>query len=610
MNDRWTSGPLELGARIVPGGARFRLFTTTARSCAVRLLDAKRSLVAVHPMHEAPALGPGVLEAHVPGVALGQLYDLLLDDRALPDPYARFLPHGVHGPAQVDIDGSRHAWKHEPLGRPLADLVFYELHVGTFTQEGTYQAAMAKLPELVDLGVTAIELLPLSAFAGERGWGYDGVAPFAPHAPYGTREDLACFVDTAHGLGLSVLLDVVYDHLGPSGNYLGAFSDRYVAKDRKSAWGDALDTTHPVVRALVFESAFMWLRDMRFDGLRLDATHAIVDPSPEHVLAELARRTRALSPKRVLVAEDDRNEPGLVTSYGLDGIWADDLHHQIHVTLAGERDGYYAAYEPGAAGIARAIERGWLYEGDAYAPHAGAPRGAPADALPAPAFVVALQNHDQIGNRAFGERLSSLPGVSIDAFTTASLLLLALPSTPLLFMGQEWAASSPFLYFTDHDEELGALVSAGRRDELRRFAAFTDPAVRARIPDPQAQATFERSRLDRAERDHAPHARVLDLHRAILHLRREDPVLRARDRRLLAARAHREVVVVERRAADPHAVRIVLASFAREPVPLNELLPSGLGDVRVLLGTDCGRGTAAPDALAKAAFVLLEARLR
>jgi maltooligosyltrehalose trehalohydrolase len=281
-----------------------------------------------------------------------------------------------------------------------------------------------------------------------------------------------------------------------------------------------------------------------------------------------------MTPRRVLVAEDERIDPARVTRDGLDGIWADDVHHQIHATLSGEQDGYYGAYVPGAPGVARAIERG--------------------GSLPPSAFVVSLQNHDQIGNRALGERLSSLPGVSLDLFCAASVLLLALPTTPLLFMGQEWAASSPFLYFTDHDPELGALVSAGRRDEFRSFSAFADPDARARIPDPQARATFERSRLDWAERTRPPHARVLAVHRAMIHLRRSDPVLRRAERDRLRATAWGDVLVVERpsvagkgasAATSTDDLRIVVTNFGRAPAVTRALLPPGASDVRLLLSS-------------------------
>ncbi len=569
---------LELGARLVDGGARFRAFTTTAKSCGLRLFDGEGHAIATHAMQPAPDLGPGMFEAFVPGALEGALYKLVLDDRELPDPYARFLPDGVHGPAR--IERARHTWRFEAPVRPLAEMVVYELHVGTFTEEGTYAAATERLRDLVDLGVTAVELMPLAAAAGHRGWGYDGVAAFAPFAPYGSRDDLARFVDEAHGLGLSVLLDVVYNHFGPSGNYLSAYSPDYFHHDRKNAWGDAPDYAHPAMRALVLESARMWLEEMRFDGLRLDATHAIVDTSEVHILAELAETVKSLTPPRILVAEDDRNEPALVTKLGLDAIWADDFHHEVHVTLTGERDGYYGAYEGGAAGIARAIDRGWVFEGQPYAAHDDAPRGKPADDLAAPSFVYCVQNHDQVGNRAFGERITA--GTSIDRYCAASVLLLSLPMTPLLFMGQEWAASTPFLYFTDHDEELGKLVSAGRREEFKRFAAFTDPAVRERIPDPQAEETFLRSKLDWAERETGDHARVLALYRAMLRLRKTDPVLRSDGREGLRATAQGNVLIVERSVASD--MRVVLVNFGDEAVDLPSL-PLPATDVRLLFAS-------------------------
>ena len=287
---------------------------------------------------------------------------MCIRDRELPDPYARFLPFGVHGPAEVVRPS--HDWHYgSGVHRPLAQHVIYELHVGTFTPEGTFRAAIGHLAELAHLGVTAIELMPVAAFDGTRGWGYDGVAPYAPHATYGTPDDLRRLVDEAHGLGLAVLLDVVYNHYGPSGNYLAAYDPAYFHPTLENAWGAAPDFTHPVLRRHVLDLARHWLEDYRFDGLRLDATHAVLDDSHPHVLAELAAEVGTLRPRKLLIAEDERNDPALVREVGLDAVWADDFHHQVQVTLTGERDGYYAAYTPGTADLARAIERGWLYEG-------------------------------------------------------------------------------------------------------------------------------------------------------------------------------------------------------------------------------------------------------
>jgi maltooligosyltrehalose trehalohydrolase len=564
-----------LGALPESGATRFGLFCTTAKRCAVRLFAESGEVLGTHPM--APAPPPhrdGHFQVVLPGVGAGALYKFVLDDRELPDPCARFLPQGVHGPAQVLAPAPPRPRRTTP-SRPLREHVIYELHIGTFTQAGTYAAAAERLPALVELGITAVELLPIAAFAGQRGWGYDGVALFAPFAPYGTPDALRAFIDRAHGLGLAVLLDAVYNHLGPSGNYLYAYCPEYVTRSLRNAWGDALDYTHPVLRRLILDSALHWLTEFGFDGLRLDATHAIVDPSERQLLAELAERTAELSPCRLLIAEDERNEPKLVSALGLHAIWADDFHHAVHVTLTGEQDGYYAGYPPGPRAIADAISGGWLYAGQPW-PLTNEPRGRSADSLPAEAFVYCVQNHDQIGNRAFGERLSAL--IPIEAYELASALLLFLPMTPLLFMGQEWAASSPLLYFTDHEEELGRAVSRGRLEEFKRFAAFSDPAARERIPDPQDPETFRRSQLRWPEREEGAHRRVLLLYTELLRLRRTDPVLRSATRAGLRAEADGPLLRVHLRSEEGE--RLLLGNFSPRPLPDASFDPA-----RVLLRT-------------------------
>jgi maltooligosyltrehalose trehalohydrolase len=560
----------------VSGDATRFAALTDAPRCSVRLFDAGRRVLAEH---ELSPLGDGHFEARVAGAPHGTRYAFVVEGRELPDPYARFLPDGVHAPAMVYE--SRHVFRHEPVARPLGQHVIYELHVGTFTERGTYAAAAERLGALVELGVTTLELMPLAAFAGARGWGYDGVALYAPFAPYGEPDELREFVDRAHSLGLSVLLDAVYNHFGPSGNYLAAYSPRYFTSEFPTPWGDAPHFANGAMRRYVLDNARYWLTEFRFDGLRLDATHALVDPSPKHLLRELAEVAAELTPRRLLIAEDERNEPSLVTESGLDALWADDFHHQVRVTLTHERDGYYAAYRPGAAGVARAITRGWLYEGQP-AP-SGKPRGARADALPAEAFVYCIQNHDQVGNRALGDRLNHV--VSTDAYLAASLLLLLLPMTPLLFMGQEWAASSPFCYFTDHDAELGALVTEGRRREFAHFHAFTSDAARESIPDPQASTTFERSRLNWAERERGEHARVLALHRAALALRKSDAVLSEPSRAALRAEALGEVLLVTRSHAGE--ARLIVVNFSERPAAAAELPPlMDFGAEKVLLASN------------------------
>lgn len=578
--DEAGEAPRPLGAVPDAAGTWFRVWTTRAKRVRVRLFEDDRRAardVELEPRER------GEFETHLPAVGAGALYKFVLDDREVPDPYARFLPFGVHGPAEV-----RAPARTPPLRPParLDRLCTYELHVGTFTAEGTIRAARAKLRDLAALGVGALELMPLAAFSGDRGWGYDGVAHYAPHAPYGRPEDLCGFVREAHELGLYVLVDAVFNHFGPSGNYLASYAPEYFTAAFSTPWGDALDFGEPHMRGYVLGAARMWLEEYGFDGLRLDATHAIVDRSTPHIVRQIADLAHSLDPARLVIAEDARNESTLVTDVGVDAVWADDFHHHLRVLMTGERDGYYAAYEPAPAALAHAIERGWSYEGQAYAPW-GRPRGTSADALSPEQFVYCIENHDQAGNRAFGERLSQQ--VSVDAFCAASTLLLFLPMSPLLFMGQEWGASTPFLYFTQHDEELGALVSKGRREEFKSFRAFSDPKARDRIPDPQARATFESSKLKWRERGLPAHARVLRTVRELLRLRREDPVLsEGCERKDLGARAQGDLLVVERSRRGGR--RVLVANFTFRAV----VSPSGSFGERLFSTADVSSGSLPP----------------
>ncbi|MDP9151318.1 MAG: malto-oligosyltrehalose trehalohydrolase [Myxococcota bacterium] len=553
--------PPALGATPTAEGTLFALWSTVAAQASVRIYRDRDTLLRTLPLSSR---GRGLFSALVQDAGPGTLYQFDLDGREVPDPYARFLPFGVHGPARVEPRKST-----PPLGKTLASasLVIYEIHVGAFTREGTYRAAIEKLRYVASLGVTAVELMPLSSFAGTRGWGYDGVAHFAPFAGYGEPEDLRAFVEAAHELGLGVILDAVYNHFGPAGNYLSTYSPEYFTKRHKTAWGDSPDFANPYLRRYVLDNARHWLVDFGFDGLRLDATHGIVDESAPHVLDEIAAMAHALSPRRIVIAEDERNQPSLVAALGLDAVWADDFHHGVRVSLTGEQDGYYCAYRPGARELARTIERGWLYEGQAY-PLTGASRGAPAEALDAPSFVYAIQNHDQIGNRPLGSRLNH--DVSIEAFAAASMLLLFLPMTPLLFMGQEWAATTPFLFFTDHDQDLGLKISKGRREEFRHFRAFQDDASRSSIPDPQAEETFLRSKLDWSEPARRERTELLELYRTMLTLRREDPVLQVATRSSLECSALGDQLLrVRRSVADDR--RTLVVNFGEEPALVDSL---------------------------------------
>jgi maltooligosyltrehalose trehalohydrolase len=482
----------------------------------------------------------------------GTLYRYRLDgrdDQVFPDPASRYQPQGVHGPSQV-VDATTFPWTDREWRVPRLDsIVFYELHVGTFTPEGTFRGAIERLPCLMDLGVTAIELMPVADFSGMRNWGYDGVALFAPARAYGTPDDLRALVDAAHRHGLAVFFDVVYNHLGPDGAYANAFSPHYFTDRHKSPWGKGvnLDGPHSAdVRRFFIENALHWVREYHVDGLRLDATHELQDDGPTHFLAELTATVRDRTGVPVLfVAEDHRNFARMLRAgeggYGIDGVWADDFHHHARVHTTQERDGYYADFTGEAADLATTLRQGWFFTGQ-DSTYLGESRGTDPGGLSPKQFVVCIQNHDQIGNRADGARLNHQ--VDEATFRALSTLLLVAPQTPLLFMGQEWAASTPFLYFTDHHDELGRKITEGRREEFRSFAAFADEARHAVVPDPQAPETFERSRLRWEEMSREPHARVRRLYQRLLRARAASPAMRTRDRRAFDVRALDEATLL------------------------------------------------------------------
>lgn len=545
------------GAHPDERGTLFVAWSTTARSVAVRLFDEDDRATRTEALD---AVGEGRFEKHIEGVRAGALYKMVLDGEETPDPYARFLPKGVHGAARVVEHATAPALASPP---PPSQWVVYEMHVGTFSPEGTYRAAEARLDVIADLGFTAIEILPVAAFPGKHGWGYDGVALYAPHAPYGSPEDLRSLVRGAHARGLAVAMDVVYNHFGPAGNYLWRYAPEYFTKDVETPWGPAPDFAHEPMRRLVLDNARYWFEEFGLDALRLDATHAIHDPSDLHVLRAITDVAHGMDPPRRVFFEDERNDPAVVTELGADGVWADDFHHQIHVLLTRERDGYYAAYDPTVDALARAINQGWTFTGQPYPPWNDKPRGkSPRELGIAPEHLLyCIQNHDQVGNRALGTRLSH--HVDVDVYCAASALLLFLPATPLVFMGQEWASTSPFLFFSDHEGDLAEAVREGRREEFKTFAAFADPKARAEIPDPQSKRTFERSKLAWDERTTPPHTRVLATYRAMLDLRRNDPVLSASSRwEDFEATAHGNVLEVVRRNGT--ATRRLVVSFAED----------------------------------------------
>jgi maltooligosyltrehalose trehalohydrolase len=470
----------------------------------------------------------GWFQAEVPAGEID--YAFRLDGgEPLPDPRSPWQPHGVHGPSRR-FDPGAFAWTDAGFSSvPLDRAVVYELHVGTFSPEGTFAGVVPLLPHLVGLGVTHVELMPVNAFAGRWGWGYDGVGLYATHPAYGTPADLQALVDACHRHGLAVLLDVVYNHLGPEGNYLDRFGPYFTDRYR-TPWGEAVNVDGPdsdEVRAFIIDNATRWLRDFHIDGLRLDAVHAIVDTSAVHLLEALRAATddvaAATGRPKLLIAEHEGNDPRLVRprptgGYGLDAVWDDDVHHALHTALTGEHTSYYEDYE-GAADVVRGWRDGWAFAGR-WSPHRRRTVGRPDDPPRAGDHLVAcLQNHDQIGNRARGERIAMLTSVAHQKVGAA--LLLTGPFVPLLFQGEEWAASSPFPFFADHE---GDLAEAVRRGRLAEFAAFGwDPAD---VTDPEDPASMEAARLRWDERTTGDHAEVLTWYRTLLSLRAQRPELR------------------------------------------------------------------------------------
>jgi maltooligosyltrehalose trehalohydrolase len=578
-----------LGATCEAGGVRFRTWAPERREVEVRVETPGRE--AAHALRKDD---DGFFGGLVEGIGAGDLYRFRLDGLGpFPDPASRFQPRGVHGPSEV-VDPAAFAWTDGRWpGIVPEGLVVYELHVGAFTAGGTFAAVAEQLPRLAELGVTAVELMPLADFPGSRNWGYDGVSLFAPARCYGRPEDLRRLVDEAHGLGLAVLLDVVYNHFGPDGAYWALYSPHYFSREHGTPWGAALNLDGPSsgpVRDFFVENATRWLHEYHLDGLRLDATHALVDGSPRHFLAELQHRVRGVLERPVmLVAEDHRNLASLVRpeasgGCGLDASWADDFHHEVRRCLAGDHEGYYRDFSGTVADVAATVRDGWYFKGQ-HSEHFGGPRGTDPGGLEPWRFVFFLQNHDQVGNRALGERLHHQ--VEAAAFRAATVLLLCAPQTPLLFMGQEWAAPEPFLYFTDHEPGLGRLVTEGRRREFHGFSAFSDPARRELIPDPQAVATFERSRLDWTRRGDEPHASTLRLHRALLRLRREEPLMRdAAERRVDVEALGEEDLAIEYGAAGRGLLVVVRLKGSGR----TEVRPrAGPGArLRVLLSTEDG----------------------
>ena len=523
---------MTLGAQVETGGVRFRVWAPKRARVDVVLEESGRSF----PLMKDEA---GYFSGLVPIATAGMLYRYRLDNGdAYPDPCSRYQPQGPHGPSLI-VDPSTYAWRYPDWqGVRMQGQVIYELHVGTFTPEGTLDATIGQLDELKDCGVTVIELMPLAEFPGRWNWGYDGVDLFAPAHVYGDPDALKRFVDAAHERGLGVILDVVYNHFGPDGNYLPAFSDLYLTDRHPNEWGQAINFDGQgsgPVREFFIQNACYWITEFKLDGLRLDAVHAIYDDSPVHVLAELSRQARVAAGARsiVLIAECESQLITTIQSiehggWGLDGVWSDDFHHISRVALTGRGQAYYSDYRGTAQELLSVIKRGFVYQGQRYQ-WQKKPRGTVVKNEPASGFVFYLQNHDQVANHLHGDRIHAL--ASHARYRAIAALLLLAPETPMLFMGQEFGASNPFLFFADHHSDLAAKVYEGRKKFLAEFPEYATPEAQAAVPDPADEATFQRSCLDLSERRR--NAPIYRLHKDLLRLRRDDAILTRQDRRSL-----------------------------------------------------------------------------
>jgi maltooligosyltrehalose trehalohydrolase len=516
-----------VGAEVGPEGTHVRVWAAGHKRVEARYGDRLASRRALDVETD------GYFSALLPDLAAGGRYAFKLDDdeKLYPDPASRYQPEGPHEPSEV-VDPKTFKWSDNGwTGCDGRGQVIYEMHVGTFTPEGTWAAAAERLGKLRELGITMIEMMPVADFPGRFGWGYDGVDLWAPTRLYGKPDDLRRFIDVAHRAGMGVILDVVYNHIGPSGAYLGAFSKSYFTDRYPNEWGSALNFDGPDAkpsREFFIENGAYWIEEFHFDGLRLDATHQIFDASADHILAALCRRTRAAADGRriYIVAENEAQQTKLVRSqerggFGLDAIWNDDFHHSARVALTGHNEAYYTDYLGQAQELISALRWGFLYQGQWYGWQKQR-RGSPSLDLEAHRFVLFLENHDQVSNSGLGERLAAT--VAPAELRAMTALWLLAPATPMFFQGQEWGSTRPFLYFADHEPELGKLVEEGRRKFLAQFPSLATPEAQSRVPNPCAIETFESCKLDWSELDR--NAEWWRLHRDLLTLRREDPVFR------------------------------------------------------------------------------------
>ncbi len=595
---------LPVGAELQPaGGVHFRVWAPRRKRVEVVLLDSRGTVAeASSPAKRLQAEGDGYFSGIVPRATAGMRYLYRLDgDGSFPDPASRFQPEGPHGPSQV-VDPDAFRWTDEAWpGARLEGQVMYEMHVGTFTPEGTWEAATRELPELAAAGITLVELMPVAEFPGRFGWGYDGVDLFAPTRNYGTPDDMRRFVDRAHAEGVAVILDAVYNHLGPDGAFLREFSDHYYSDRYENEWGEPInfDGEHSgPVRELFLANAGYWVREFHLDGLRLDATQQILDASPVGILEEITRRVRLCGGARatLVIAENEPQEARLVRTTaqggpGMDAIWNDDFHHAARVAVTGRSEAYYSDYRGTPQELLSAVKRGFLFQGQRHRWHRK-PRGSPTAGIAPARFVTYIENHDHVANAADGARLHQL--TSPGRYRAITALLLLSPGTPLLFQGQEFAASSPFLYFADHRPELAEAVRRGRAEFIRQFPSMAAAEASGRFARPGDPDTFERCKLDLGEREE--HAEAYALHRDLLRLRSKDPAFRSStiDGAVLA-----EEAFVIRYFADTGADRLLVVNLGRDlqlvPAPEPLLAPVEGGRWTVLWSSEepryGGRGT-------------------
>lgn len=574
---------LPIGAELQPGGGvHFRVWAPESNSVDVLLNSSPDWEDQSYPFPLSAESG-GYFSGLVAEARDGQFYKLRLDSGEFPDPASRFQPRGPHGPSQI-CNSSRFPWTDEKWKGILSweGQVIYEMHIGTFTREGTFSAAAKELPELANCGITIVEIMPVAEFSGRFGWGYDGVNLFAPMHHYGTPDDLRSMIDRAHEIGLGVILDVVYNHFGPDGNYLGKFSSDYTTERYKNEWGEAINFDGPEseqVREFFISNAVYWIQEFHFDGFRFDATQQIFDCSQEHILAAISRKVRAASNGRALflAAENEDQQSALARDYsedgcGLDAVWNDDFHHSCRVALTGRSEAYYSDYKGGAQELLSAVKWGYLYQGQWYG-WQNKNRGTPGFGLSPAQFINYLENHDQVANSLRGQRIHQLahPG----AYRALTALLLLSPGTPLIFQGEEFGSSAPFVFFADHNPELAKLVRAGRKEFLCQFPSICEASqVLARIA-PESEKTFLSCKLDFTER--VSHATHYQLHRDLLQLRKTDPVFSAQTRGAVDGAVLNPHAFLLRYFGREHGDRLLLMNLGRDlelaPIPEPLLAP-------------------------------------